>query len=343
MTLASILVLGNYYFLGQAGASSFAALTIVTNAIMARFFLKEPFRKRDGFATVLIVGGTTMAAVFGSTSGTHATSFASLLVELTRTEVYIAAGVVVVVVGALEYVLAVVDKGRQGDSSGSSSGKGGSGSGTHTPHPLLWLERPLRPLLAGLYSGSTGFFATAVVYAISNSLSTKEVGGSLGNGYFYIFLVGLPLSIFKQLQTLNTGLKHYPALSIVPIYQASIVTVGVAWGWTFYGEADALTHLNMGLFLLGLAIIVAGIATQLGGGGGGSGASPVGPDSPPEADPGIDVRVVNTEEEEDVGVSEGFVGEEYSLQHNVSLMDSDEKTPLSPRPVANNPRKGGGF
>jgi len=149
-----------------------------------------------------------------------------------------------------------------------------------------------------MYSGSTGFFATAVVYGVSNSLATKNVGGSLGSGYFYIFLIGLPLSIFKQLQTLNAGLKYYPALSIVPIYQASIVTVGVAWGWTFYGEADSLSPQNMGLFVLGLAIIVGGIVAQLWGRG--EGGEEGGDDTSP-------------------------------LYSGESLLDSDLTTPLSPR------------
>ena len=63
-----------------------------------------------------------------------------------------------------------------------------------------------------------------------------------------------------QLKTLNEGLRAFDAVEIVPMYQASIVCVGVSWGWTFYQENKELDRFAEIMFAVGCSVSVLGIS-----------------------------------------------------------------------------------
>ena len=63
-----------------------------------------------------------------------------------------------------------------------------------------------------------------------------------------------------QLRALNGALRAFDSLEVVPIYQASIVCVGVAWGWTFYEENAGLSLLDTIMFCVGCGVSCAGVA-----------------------------------------------------------------------------------
>lgn len=246
MAIASMLVLVNYGILGQARASAMSALTIVTNALMAKYYLREAFTLLDIAATVFIIAGIVTAVVFGATAGAaDLESLSQLIATMSNDTVYVASAFIVVTVCALYGVVSYSDfferkKGRRSQR-------------------LRGIECFARALLAGIFSGSTGFFAKAVTYAIRDSVAVHNPAGSFGNGYFYIFIIGLPLSIFMQLKTLNEGLRNFDAVEIVPMYQAAIVCVGVSWGWTFYQENKDLERTAEYKFALGVLVSVLGI------------------------------------------------------------------------------------
>ena len=246
MAVASVLVLVNYGILGQARASAMSALTIVTNALMAKYYLREAFTVLDIAATVFIIAGIVTAVVFGATAGAaDLESLSELIATMSNDTVYVVSALIVVTVGALYGVIAYSD---------SFERKKGRRS-----RRLRGLECFARALLAGIFSGLTGFFAKAVTYAVRDSVAVHNAAGSVGNGYFYIFILGLPLSIFMQLKTLNEGLRNFDAVEIVPMYQASIVCVGVSWGWTFYQENKDLARTDEYKFALGVLVSVLGI------------------------------------------------------------------------------------
>lgn len=241
MGLASCLVLVNYALLGQARASAMSSLTIVSNAVMAKYYLHESLNFIDVAATALIIAGILVAVIFGAQGGGSTNEdFATLLEGLSNDTVYVASALVVVLTLLLLSFVRYSER-----------------------IPLIKLRSAecfARALLAGIFSGSTGFFAKAVTYALRASVAANDPWGSVGNGFFYIFLVGLPLSIFMQLKTLNEGLRAFDAIEIVPIYQASIVCVGVSWGWTFYQENKSLDQNHESMFAFGCVISVCGIS-----------------------------------------------------------------------------------
>ena len=246
MFAASLLVLVNYSLLDQSRASAFSSLTIVSNAVMAKFYLRESFTRYDAASAALILTGVVVCGIFGATASSGSTStLDELWAQLSRPMVYICAPLAAALAAALYALI------RRSEAEAQRAKR------THLQHRL---ECFARAFLAGIFSGSTGFFAKAVVCAVSDSAKSHLVAGSLGNPKFYLFLVGLPCSIFCQLKTLNEGLRAFDTVELVPIYQASVVAVGVTWGWVFYEENKELSYGVEGFFLLGCFISVTGIA-----------------------------------------------------------------------------------
>ena len=58
--------LGNYALLGQARASAMAAITIVTNAVMARLMLGERLSPIDALVAALVIAGIATSVTFGA-------------------------------------------------------------------------------------------------------------------------------------------------------------------------------------------------------------------------------------------------------------------------------------
>ena len=216
LATASIGSLGNYALLGQSRASAMASLTIVTNAIMSVWFLGERFTPIDAAASLTVGVGIIVAVVFGSAAGGAArNSLADIVAVLDRTEVYICTGILVAVMVMCEVVVRYLAR---------------RGVAEHS-HAEEKTELFLRAFMAGVFSGSTGFFAKAVVACVESMASTGSAA-DFATWQFWFFLLGLPASIVLQLRSLNGGLRRFDALAVVPIYQGCIVcVVAVCWRW----------------------------------------------------------------------------------------------------------------
>lgn len=215
MAFASIGSIGNYALLGQSRAAAMASITIVTNAIMARYMLNEILRWYDIMVIILIMVGVTIAVVYGSTAGgAPRTSLDDIITLLNRQEVYVATAIIVVYAIVAELYVRRSEK------------RGKSGSRTVLEAKTECL---VRAFTAGLFSGSTGFFAKGVVVSIESMASTKSTG-DLAKWQFWLFLIALPASIVLQLRQLNAGLRWFDATEVVPIYQSSIIFWGVCSG-----------------------------------------------------------------------------------------------------------------
>ena len=66
LALGAVGSLGNYALLGQARASAMAAITIVTNAAMARLMLGERLRAIDALVAALVIAGIATSVTFGA-------------------------------------------------------------------------------------------------------------------------------------------------------------------------------------------------------------------------------------------------------------------------------------
>jgi hypothetical protein len=240
MAVASLLSLGNYSLLGQARASAMTSLTIVTNAVMARTMLGEVLTWADGGATVLIGSGIIVAVVYGSNGGgAPRTSLDDVVSLLRREVVVIAASILVTLLLLCEACVRYSER------------RGGRVLGK--------IECFTRALMAGLFSGCTGFLAKSVVVSIEAMVAAKSPADLKR---FEIWLIGLslPISIVFQLRALNGGLRRFPAMEVVPIYQACVVVSGVAFGWIVFQENEYLDPIDETMFAVGVAISVLGIA-----------------------------------------------------------------------------------
>lgn len=244
MTTASLLVVVNYSLLGQSRASAFAAITVVTNCVMAKYYLKEHFTRYDAGAAAFILAGVAVCATFGASAGAgDPVPLHGLIQTLTRPAVYGASAVAAATAVGLTLFVGYAER-----------------LGAARSRLVGSCECAARAFLGGVYSGSTGFFMKGVTAAVTTSFRDKSLADTLAYGYFYLFLLGLPVSLVMQLRALNAGLARFDAVELVPIYQASLVVVGVAWGWTFYEENQDLDSSKEGLFALGCVISVLGIA-----------------------------------------------------------------------------------
>jgi hypothetical protein len=252
MTTASLMVIVNYTLLGQSRASAFAALSVVTNCVMAKYYLRENFTRYDAAAAALILSGVAVCAIFGASAGTGTVPLHDLVAVLSRPAVYAASALALAAVAAMTAVV------RFAKARGA-----GRSRAVHSA------ECAARAVIGGIFSGSTGFFMKGVTSGVSSSFRAPTdaapnpfyhtVGDSLAYGFFYVFLLGLPLSLVFQLRTLNAGLANFEAVEFVPMYQAALVVIGVGWGWVFYQEDQDLNNSQVGLFALGCCISVAGI------------------------------------------------------------------------------------
>jgi drug/metabolite transporter (DMT)-like permease len=243
MTLASVCALGNYALLGQSRAAAMASLTIVTNAVMARYLLGEPFALRDAAVAALIMAGIVVAVVFGSSAGgASSIPLQALLDTIDRPAAAgMAAGVVCVAAAFVAFITYAVRRGAA------------------RTHIEARLECACRAFLAGLCSGLTGFLAKGVVVTVEAMFRAKSVD-DLRMYQFWLFLIFLPVSIVLQLRELNGGLRRFDATEVVPAYQAAIVIWGVTFGWGFYQENEALETFDEVMFALGVSVSILGIA-----------------------------------------------------------------------------------
>jgi len=210
---------------------------------MAKYYLKEALTRLDAAAATCILSGVVICAIFGkSAPAGEPQTLDEIWQELSRNTVYAVSPLIFLLVVALLVFI------RYSELRASSG------------HIRSRLECFARALLAGIFSGSTGFFAKAVVCSISDTVRRGSLSGSLGDLRFYVFIIGLPFSIFFQIKSLNDGLRAFDAVEIVPIYQACIVGVGVSWGWLFYEENKNLAKQDEYYFALGVLICVGGIA-----------------------------------------------------------------------------------
>jgi len=216
------------------------SLTIVTNAVMARTMLGEVLTWADGGATLLIGSGIVVAVVYGSNGGGAPRTSLDDVVNLLRREVVtIAASVLVTLLILCEVSVRFSER------------RGGRVLGK--------IECFTRALMAGLFSGCTGFLAKSVVVSIEAMVAAKSPADLKR---FEIWLIGLslPISIVFQLRALNGGLRRFPAMEVVPIYQACVVVSGVAFGWIVFQENEYLDPIDETMFAVGVAISVLGIA-----------------------------------------------------------------------------------
>ena len=233
-----------FNYLGQSRASAMASITIVWNAILASAVLGERFTLYDGVVTGVIVGGATVAVVFGAAGAASQSSsdLAAVVEQLSRQIVWVAGPVVVVVWLA-----------------GDAGVRYLAAKGPRRSLLEVRIECYMRIFLSGIMTGVTGMLASSVVKSLGGA--ARGTGGlPVASSYqFWLMLFSLPASLVLQLGFLNSALAQLDALEIVPPYQAAVIIIGLLWGWCFTGDADGASATSLGLFALGCLISCCGV------------------------------------------------------------------------------------
>ncbi len=249
-SLSTLLACTTQSLLGQAVASSLAALTILWTIPWAVFYLHERFSWVDGVVSIFMIVGAVLAVVFGR-RGEVSSSFLSpqqIADIMQRSAVYIFSAIIAVVLfGTLLYIY-VVDK--------------RSDRGTAKPLEIRTAAFGLI-LCSGIFSGFTGLCSKGVVTQLSYAFKFGEYSDVFTWFGFYFLLLGLPTALVLQVSFLNAALKRSDATEVVPVYQAFIVIWGVAFGWIYYREGAGKSGGDTAGFFCGALLIVLGILLLL--------------------------------------------------------------------------------
>ena len=73
-------------------------------------------------------------------------------------------------------------------------------------------------------------------------------------------ILALLFCLWSQLKFLNGGMLRFGQLFVVPMYQVAWILSSICSGSVFYQEFDSFTATQTVMFLLGVAVIFAGIS-----------------------------------------------------------------------------------
>lgn len=121
-----------------------------------------------------------------------------------------------------------------------------------------WALCGAKAFTSGLFSGTTGFCTKSTI-EIVNTAFAHQRWGEFERWQFWIIALSLPLSLMCQIGFLNSALRQFDAMMVVPIYQSMIVLAGVGFGWLYFNEASGQPPMSIAMFLIGCMITVTGI------------------------------------------------------------------------------------
>ncbi|KAI9914922.1 hypothetical protein PsorP6_007219 [Peronosclerospora sorghi] len=249
IVLGSILDFVAFGLAPQSLLAPLAALTLVWNMLLAPCFNKEKLSRKDVRATLVIFVGATFAVVFAA--HTSPSYDLAMLLQLYRdplTIVYFCA--VALTLGAHFVALTLVN-----DLCLLSQ-----------RHRLIQVGAPTTWATVRLvgYAGLAGTLGgQSVLFAKSTAELLKGVFSGnvsfLGRYQFYLLVLALAVCLCFQVKYLNEGLRHYDALSMVPVYQAYWVLSGVLGGAIYFQEIRTFSVLQALMFVLGISVSIVGV------------------------------------------------------------------------------------
>jgi hypothetical protein len=275
MTAAALTSLVVVALLGQAAASSFAAVTILWNALFAWSILGERLTPLDGLVSAILVTGCIIAVVHGGKGGAGSPS-GGILTQAYVTDTWDRA---VVFIAAAFFAAAMLVGGLVVHFALRRRSAHGVGTARGLSPRQLQATVFARLLLAGVWSAVVGSCAKGFVSQLSYAVKYRApdvVASWFGTWLFALFLL---TALVFQLRYLSSSLKDANATTVVPMYQACLVLFGVTFGLIFWGEARGKPAADIVGFLCGVGLILLGICLLLlkpphvVGGGGVAGAS----------------------------------------------------------------------
>lgn len=244
-------ILGSFFdfaalaFAAQSIVAPLGSLTLVCNTIFAPCMLGEEIRRQDIFATFAIILGSSIAVATAS----HQDDFidTSDLFELFTQGRFVAYIVVVCgVIAALRYAVFWARRIKKTQ-------------GRERYLQVVKYHRFCYAAAAGVMGAQSVLFAKCTAQLLANTIAGKGI--MFVHPWTYFVLLMLGLTIFFQVKWLNSGLRLFPSVVIVPTFQSFWILVSVLSGMAFFGEykAFAAAEWKGGLFGVGILLTIAGV------------------------------------------------------------------------------------
>ena len=232
-----------YGFGSQSVLSALASVQFVSNLVFGAAFLGEKPTGRMVAGTMLIVCGILFVILFSNTSSNQDYVMDDLL-ELYRSPVYIVYISLLSAIGAGAYCAY-----QRFSKAGQQIGPGG----IKLPDPIA------KPLCFSLYSaiiGTQGVTFSKMFVELIRSNFSPDYPPQAGYVLTWVFLLGLIVcGIFWDKQ-LNSGLREFDALVIVPMMQAFWTMLTIINGGVYFQEFQQLTPKGATMFVVGVVVVV---------------------------------------------------------------------------------------
>lgn len=236
-TIAAVMNLG---LMGQSVTAPFAALTLLYNACLARFILKEVITRWDIYSSALVVLGVGIAVYAVSLADIQVQSFVLAEIQAAFFRSALPITYTAVMIALICILTTYIEKHRL-----QTSAQG-----------LLCFS-----FSAGLLAGFTSLCVKCSIELVKGAIQRDS--GDMRNPVSYIFFAGIVLSLSAQLRFMNKGFEHFGTLKFVPPYHAFIILSNMVNGLIYFEEGESYSHLSAGLFFTGCIITIAGVMILL--------------------------------------------------------------------------------
>jgi hypothetical protein len=240
--LDSILDLVTFGLAPQSLLAPMAALTLVYNTLLAPVFLKESLAREDLIGTGFIAAGIILVVWFAEkeTPEYTITEIRALYQTWNATMYFIIVGSFL---GVTYFLTRAISKNTK--------------QVLQNMDPLRRKLYPFTyPILAGSFGGQSVLFAKAVVELVK---TTFTVSNQFIYPEMYFFVALLAVSLYCQTMFLNSGLKRFDSLFVVPVYQVAWIISGIAGGGVFYQEFNGMSGTEIIMFVSGCLVTFFGV------------------------------------------------------------------------------------
>ena len=237
-------------FASQSLIAPLGSLTLVSNVFLAPLLLKEKLSRRDVICTLVIVVGAALAVSCASHDDSTQ-SVSAMFSNFLRIQFIAYAALVVLSVVALRVVTWKAAALRKR---------------AHTNREAA------KRYQAGMKYHRFGYAAAAGIMGAQSVLFAKCTSTLFrtmiaGDGIMFVYpgtygvLLGLGVTIFFQIRWLNSGLRLFPALYVVPVFQSFWILVSVVSGMVFFQEYHGVLDqpLQACGFCFGIFLTIGGV------------------------------------------------------------------------------------
>ena len=113
------------------------------------------------------------------------------------------------------------------------------------------------------YAGTAGIVGGHAILFAKQAMELMKSWGAGDNVWvyyeMYLIIIGVIVGLFGNVSFLNTALRYYDALQVIPIYQTYWIIFGTASGLVFFDEIGEMTSVQILFFLLGCIISLSGV------------------------------------------------------------------------------------